>query len=315
MKIWKTLAQANDDLIALNTVSAVTIGNFDGVHRGHQMIIKRTVELAKQLFGQAVVISFTNHTDYFLGHEPPLLNQPAIRKELLAKLGLDALLEVEFNHEFASLTPETFFEFWLLEGLKARSVVVGHDFKFGAAGRGNYQLLQQLSMAQKIASEQIAAVTEAGQIISSSKIRQLISAGNIELANKMLGYSFEIKGVVVHGEQRGRSMGFPTANIHLESQYLLPAYGVYLVEFIVEGKMFYGVTGVGVKPTFGINAPLIEVHILDAALDLYEKEVRVRFLKFLRPEIHFPDAESLKLQIARDVEASRSYIEIIRECK
>jgi riboflavin kinase/FMN adenylyltransferase len=309
MKIWKTLEQANQDMNALNAFSAITIGNFDGVHRGHQVIIGRTLELAKSLSGQAIVVSFSNHTDNVLGDQPPLLNQPEIRTGLLSGLNVDGLLMVDFNREFAALTPEMFFEKWLVEGLKVRAIVVGYDFKFGAEGRGNYQLLQELCNAKSIIHEQMEAVTEDGHIISSSKIRQLIMDGKIELANKMLGYHFEIAGTVVHGEQRGRRMGFPTANIQLGPQYLLPAYGVYLVEFFVNGKAFFGIANVGKKPTFGSYAPLIEVHILDNHLDLYQKEARVRFLKFIRPETQFVNVETLKKQIAKDIEMARIYIQ------
>ncbi len=306
MKIWEKLGEAKQDLT--NTISAVTIGNFDGVHRGHQMIIRSTIELARQLSGQAIVVSFSNHTDGIVGERPPLLNQPVIREELLSKLGVDGLLVIEFNREFAELTPEIFFEQWLVKGLKTRAIVVGYDFKFGAAGRGDYQLLQQLCNPKDIVHKQIDAVREDGQIISSSMIRQLISAGKIELANEMLGYHFEIVGTVAHGEQRGRTLGFPTANIQLDPQYLLPAYGVYLVEFVVEGKTFLGVAGVGVKPTFGIYAPMIEVYVLDTEQDFYNKTVRVRFLRFLRAETQFTDADALKKQIAVDVNMARIYL-------
>jgi riboflavin kinase / FMN adenylyltransferase len=310
MKIWKTLAEANEQLSALKTVSAVTIGNFDGVHQGHQAIIGRTIELAKRISGQAVVVSFSVHTEFALGHQPPLINQPVIRDELLSKLGFDALLEIEFDREFSALSPETFFQTWLVEGLKACSLVVGYDFRFGFEGRGDFNLLQQLCVAKQIMIEQIAAVAENEEIISSSKIRKLIAKGDIELANKMLGYPFEIAGVVVQGEQRGRILGFPTANIHLDPQYLLPAYGVYLVEFVVDRVIYYGIANVGVKPTFGVYTPLIEVHLLDTCLDLYQKEVRIRFLIFIRPEIRFSDAEALKTQIAKDVQVSRTYLHI-----
>lgn len=306
MKIWETLGEARQDLT--NTVSAVTIGNFDGVHRGHQMIIRSTIESARQISGQAIVVSFSNHTDAIVGERPPLLNQPVIRQELLSELGVDGLLVIEFNREFAELTPEIFFEEWLVKGLKTQAVVVGYDFKFGAAGRGDYQLLQQLCNPKDIVHKQIPAVREDGQIISSSMIRQLITAGKIELANKMLGYHYQIVGTVAHGEQRGRTLGFPTANIQLAPHYLLPAYGVYLVEFMVGDKTFSGVAGVGVKPTFGIYAPLIEVYVLDTEQDFYNKAVKVRFLKFLRAETQFSDAAALKKQIAADVQRARMYL-------
>jgi riboflavin kinase/FMN adenylyltransferase len=308
MKIWHSLAQANHELLSKKTNSTVTIGNFDGVHRGHQAIIGRTIQLAKQISGQAVVVSFTNHTEKFLGEQPGLLNQPVIRRELMAQLGLDALLEIKFDEHFAALTPEDFFQIWLVEGLQAHAVVVGHDFRFGAGARGDFQLLQILNVDNRMSIEQMPAVAENGEIISSSRIRQLIAAGSIEIANKMLGYPFEIEGIVVKGEQRGRTLGFPTANIHLGPEFLLPAYGVYLVDFTVDGVLYNGIANVGVKPTFGVYSPLIETYLLDTNIDLYQKNARIRFLRFIRPEIRFSDSEALKKQMIKDVQAGRRYL-------
>jgi riboflavin kinase/FMN adenylyltransferase len=308
MKIWHSLAQANHELLSQKTNSAATIGNFDGVHRGHQAIIGRTIQLAKQISGQSVVVSFTNHTEKFLGEQPELLNQPVIRRELMANLGLDALLEIKFDERFAALTPEDFFQIWLAEGLQAHAIVVGHDFRFGAGARGDFQLLQKLNLNNRMFIEQMPAVAENGEIISSSRIRRLLAAGNIEIANKMLGYPFEIEGIVVKGEQRGRTLGFPTANVHLGPEFLLPAYGVYLVDFTVDGVLYNGIANVGVKPTFGVYRPLIETHLLDTDIDLYQKNARIRFLRFIRPEIRFSDSEALKKQMNEDVQAGRRYL-------
>jgi riboflavin kinase/FMN adenylyltransferase len=309
MRIWNSLEQAKQELKILKAATAVTIGNFDGVHRGHQVIIERTVQLAKAFSGQAVVISFASHTETVLGKQPQLLNQPDIRKGLLAKLGVDALLEIEFNQQFATLSPEAFFQTWLVDGLRAQAIVIGYDFRFGAKGRGDFNLLQNLCASQQIIIEQIPPVQDQGDIISSSIIRQLIAGGDIELANRMLGYPFEIMGEVVLGEQRGRSLGFPTANIHLAPEYVLPAYGVYLVSFEALGQAYYGVASVGVKPTFGVYSPLIEVHLLDTTIDLYHKEARVRFLRFIRPEIRFRSVDELKEQIVRDIVIARKYLD------
>lgn len=311
MKIWNSLNQAKKYLTDLKINTAVTIGNFDGVHQGHQVIIQRTINLAREISGQAVAISFASHTDNAFGQQPPLLNQPVIRRELLAKMGLDALLEIEFDQQFAALLPEVFFQTWLVAGLKTRGIVVGYDFRFGSEGRGDFKLLQNLSSKKQIIVEQIPPVSENGEIISSSKIRQLIATGNIELANKMLGYPFVITGEVVPGEQRGRNLGFPTANIHLEPTYLLPAFGVYLVDFeIVEGK-YYGVANVGLKPTFGVALqPLTEVHLFGTTIDLYQKQARIRFLSFIRPEIRFKDSETLKRQISADVKKAQELLTI-----
>ncbi len=308
MQIWNSIKQAAQSIAAANTYSAITIGNFDGIHRGHQAIIRRTVELGQAKNLLSMVLTFTNHTGSFLGERPLLLNQPGLRRELLRRQGLDAILEVEFDHELAKLHPEPFFNEWLVERLRARAIVVGHDFKFGAKGSGDYRLLRRIGSERQIDIEQIPPIHANGIIISSSKIRQLIRHGQIELANQMLGYRFAIIGEVVAGEQRGRRLGFPTANIRLAPEYLLPAYGVYLVAFTVEGQTYDGIAGVGVKPTFGVYDPLIEVHIFDLSMDLYNKTVQIEFVRFIRPEIHFPNADTLRQQITKDIETAKGFI-------
>jgi riboflavin kinase/FMN adenylyltransferase len=308
MQIWNSIEQAAASITMADTYSVVTIGNFDGVHRGHQAIIRRTVELAQAMKLLPVVFTFANHTDGLLGERPRLLNQPSIRRELLERQGLKALLEVEFDRELAELSPELFFKRWLVDRLRAQALVIGHDFKFGAGGSGDYRLLRQLGAANRIAIEQIPPVLENGVVVSSSIIRRLIMEGKIEPANRMLGYSFAITGEVAAGAQRGRSLGFPTANISLEPEYLLPAYGVYLTAFSVDGQIYYGVGSVGVKPTFGEHSPLIEVHLFDVTLDLYHKTVAVAFLKFIRPEIRFSSADALREQIVKDVAIGKKLV-------
>ncbi|MGD8400262.1 MAG: bifunctional riboflavin kinase/FAD synthetase [Bacillota bacterium] len=308
MQIWKTILQARQELGQSKTTTVVTIGNFDGVHRGHQAIMARTVELARERGGLAVVVTFHNHTDGFWGEPPFLLNNPAMRRQLLTKQGIDRMLEVEFDRNFAALEPEAFFHTWLREGLRAQAVVVGYDFVFGARKRGNYQLLHSLGREARIVVEQIPPVYETGEIISSSKIRQLLAEGQIDRANQMLGYRFVIAGEVAHGAKIARKMGFPTANIQLSERYLLPCYGVYLVKLGFQNKGFYGLANVGIKPTFGKSLPLVEVYLFDVELDLYHQPVQVEFLKFIRPENRFSGPEALQKQIARDIEVAKGYL-------
>jgi riboflavin kinase/FMN adenylyltransferase len=308
MQIWKTILQAGQELSRTKKSTAVTIGNFDGVHRGHQAIMARTVELARERDMMTVVLTFHNHTDGFLGEPPFLLNNPAMRRKLLAKQGIDRLLEVEFDRNFAALEPETFFHTWLRERLHAQAVVVGYDFVFGARKRGNYQLLQSLGREAGMIIEQIPPVYDAGEIISSSKIRQLLAEGQINRANQMLGYPFVIAGEVTHGAKVARKMGFPTANLQLPECYLLPCYGVYLVKLGFQNKGFYGLANVGIKPTFGKFQPMVEVYLFDVELDLYHQPVQVEFLKFIRPENRFSGPEALQKQITRDIAVAKSYL-------
>lgn len=309
MQIWNSIEEAGRAIAGAHAYSAVTIGNFDGVHRGHQAIIQRIAALSREYRLLSVVLTFATHTGNLLGKQPPLINPPDLRRELLKHQGLDAVLEVRFDEQLAKLRPERFFQEWLVERLRVKNMVIGHDFKFGAGGAGNYHLLNNLAKSQSIHIEQIPVVlSSGGTAISSSKIRHLIRHGHMEQANEMLGYPFTMIGEVVEGEQRGRSLGFPTANICPAPEYLLPAYGVYLVNFTVEEKKYSGIASVGVKPTFGIHDPLIEVHLFDVSLDLYHKTARVEFVKFIRPEVRFRNAADLKKQIAKDIETARETI-------
>lgn len=300
--------QARLALKQMKRTTVVTIGNFDGVHRGHQAIMDRTVELARELRSLAVVVSFTNHSEAVLGEAPFLINTPSIRREMLQRQNLDALLEVPFDRNFAALTPTVFFETWLIQALGVAALVVGYDFKFGASGQGDFQLLKELTAGRAIRLERIAPVYEGGEIISSSKIRQLLAEGQLETANQMLGYGFIIEGQVINGEKLGRKLGFPTANIRLESAYLLPCYGVYLVRLFTGDHAYYGLANVGIKPTFGQYQPLIEVYLLDVELNLYGQMVRIEFMHFIRPESRFSGPEALKTQITSDVESARALL-------
>lgn len=311
MKVWQSILMARRELTAEKIQTAVTIGNFDGVHRGHQQIMKQTVELARKRGLMAIALTFLNHTESLLGEPPLLINMPSLRRELLAKQGLDAVLEVAFDQDLAELTPETFLKTWLLEGLRARLIVVGYDFRFGCEGRGDFQLLRDFGVTHGLEVERIAPVLEGGTVIGSSKIRQLLAEGNLELANQMLGYPFVIEGAVVTGEQLGRTMGFPTANIRLEPRYLLPCYGVYLVRMLVGTRSYFGIANVGIKPTFQGSTPLVEVYLFDVEINLYQQLVRVEFLRFIRPENRFVGLEALKQQIEKDVETAKGMLELL----
>lgn len=313
MKIWNSILQARQEINKLKKSSVVTIGNFDGVHRGHQAIIRQTIANARRLDSLAVALTFANHTESVLGEAPLLINQPLMRRKLLTEQGLDALLEVEFSENFAGLEPDTFFNTWLIEGLNSRAIVIGHDFRFGSGGRGDYRLLEQVAVERGILLEKIAPVIEDGEIISSSKIRQFLAEGRLEQANRMLGYNFLIEGEVIEGEQLGRKLGYPTANVRLEPKYLLPCYGVYLVRTFVNNQPYFGIANVGIKPTFGKCHPLVEIYLFEVELNLYHKIITVEFLRFIRPENRFAGPEALRRQIARDVEIAQGFLKDLIE--
>lgn len=313
MRIWNSILQARQEINKLKKYSVVTIGNFDGVHRGHQAIIRQTITNARRLDGLAIALTFANHTESLLGEAPLLINQPLVRRKLLTEQGLDALLEVEFSESLAGLDPEIFLNTWLIEGLNSRGIVIGHDFRFGSGGRGDYRFLEQAAAERGILLEKIAPVIENGEIVSSSKIRQHLAEGRLEQANRMLGYNFLIEGEVIKGEQLGRKLGYPTANVRLEPKYLLPCYGVYLVRTFVDNQFYFGVANVGIKPTFGKYSPLVEIYLFEVEPDLYHKNIRVEFLRFIRPENRFAGPEALRGQIARDVEIAQGFLKELIE--
>ena len=307
MKIWHKFTEVAEKLKDKSTV--VTIGNFDGVHRGHQKIIQRTVTLARELDCLAVVLTFANHTTTVLGSQSLLINPPVIRRNLISAQGIEALLEVAFDQRLAATTPEKFFEEYLLNLLHIKALVVGHDFRFGRAGAGDYQLLQQLETTKQLVLEQISPLTQDQFVISSSKIRQFLQQGDLAAANQMLGYRYFIIGVIQRGKQLARKMGFPTANLILDSTYLIPKYGVYLVSCNFGNKLYYGIANLGIKPTFGGRVPLLEVHLFETTLNLYDQEIQVDFLKFIRTEQLFAGMEQLQVAIENDIQIAKHYLD------
>jgi riboflavin kinase / FMN adenylyltransferase len=243
-----------------------------------------------------------------VGEKPLLINSLQTRRELLMKQGIDALLEIAFDQKMSQLEPEDFFQVWLVDGLYAKELIIGYDFKYGKQGRGDFDLLQQLGVLYSVKIEQIPPVQENAEVISSSRIRQLLLSGDLEQANKMLGYSFMIEGRVAHGEKRGRGLGFPTLNIHRDPDYILPCYGVYLVRVSAMGQIFFGLANVGIKPTFGEYTPRAEVYLFDVVINLYDEAVKVEFLKFIRKEIHFSGTAALISQVEQDIRSAKDLL-------
>lgn len=314
MRIWNSLGCAREELARAAVHTVVTIGNFDGVHLGHRAIFNRTLELAKSLNSLAVAVTFANHTESLWSKKPPLITTMAVRRALLSELAIDGLLEIEFDRNFAALEPETFFQSWLIDGLRARGLVVGYDFHFGNRARGDFDLLRRLGEAGQVRIERVPPLNIDGEAVSSSRIRELLANGRIEAANRMLGGCYRWTGTVVHGEQRGRTLGFPTANLPLDPEFMVLRFGVYLVRVRVEGMEtnpdgYFGLGSVGVKPTFGHYDPLLEVYLIDFGQDLYSREVTVEFLHFIRAEIHFPNAAALVSQMRRDLETARKLLQ------
>lgn len=296
--------------------AVVTIGNFDGVHLGHQEILTQAIQRAKARGGVSVAYTFRPHPQYALrtDNPPKLLMTYDEKLEALGRLGVDYAVEEPFTREFSSISPEEFFTERLFKGLGAQAIVVGYDFAFGKGREGHLEKLEVLARAAGVELTIVAPCKVDGEIISSSRIRNHLLSGSIPEANALLGRQFFYRGVVVRGEGRGRKIGFPTANLRLEDKLVLP-YGVYAGTSLVDGVEYASVTNIGVRPTFqaaaaaGVPATmelaLIEVHLLDQTIDLYGRTLEVRFAQRLRDERKFSGIDALKEQIGKDVAETR----------
>jgi len=295
------------------TDAAITIGSFDGVHVGHQKIIKTVIERAEKKSIPSIAFTFFPHPAVVLRSisEPYYLTTPAVREALLHSAGIDHCITLNFNREMANLDALSF-----LQGLKDRTgfseLVIGYDFALGKNREGSIDRLQYLAKQLGYNLTVVApAQIPAGETVSSSRIRQLLSAGLVEEAEQLLGRRFSLSGTVIHGDGRGRTIDIPTANLQVDAQQLLPLNGVYATYAIYHDDAHLSVTNIGVKPTVtnvSYAVRTIETHILDRRMDLYDKPLRIEFIKYLRPEQKFPSFTALKNQIHQDIEATREAV-------
>jgi riboflavin kinase/FMN adenylyltransferase len=297
----------------------VAIGNFDGVHRGHQAVIGEAVRGAKPAGVPAAVLTFEPHPRRFFRPDTPpfLLTRLRTKARVVASLGVDVLFALRFNAAMAGQSAEAFIDDVLLAGLRARHVVIGYDFVFGKGRRGSPELLRDrlaaagvgATIMPPVASPEAAPDSDTeGLIYSSTGVRDALKAGDPAAAARLLGRPFEIEGHVRRGDARGRLLGFPTANIWL-GDYLRPALGVYAVRVRIDGaagRTVEGVANLGLRPTFGGVEPRLEVHLFDFTGDLYGRRLCVALIVFLRPERKFDGIEALKAQIATDAGAARA---------
>jgi riboflavin kinase/FMN adenylyltransferase len=291
------------------TRPVVTIGNFDGVHAGHRRIVELTLEKARARGGAAVAYTFRPHPQVALRPEAnvPLLSTYDEKLELLQAAGLDVVIEEPFSREFSTTSAEEFFTDVLLRRIGAEAVVIGYDFAFGKGRQGHLEALSAFCKQTGVELTVVPPLRVDGEIVSSSRIRQHLGAGEVDVAAHLLGREFFYRGVVIRGDGRGRKIGFPTANLsmeHLEQKLALP-YGVYATRVVLEGETIDSVTNVGVRPTFQGSPPLIETHLLDRDVDLYGRDLEVRFVRRLREEKKFQGIGELKAQIAEDVVQAR----------
>lgn len=300
MRVFSSVEEASTSELA---GCAVCLGNFDGVHLGHQALF----EEAKR-HGPAVAFTFHPHPGRVLQPElaPKLIALQPRKLELLEACGLFAAICQPFSREYAKTTPEEF-ERSVLDGVRAGAVVVGYDFTYGAKRAGTVQTLEQACRARGASLQVVPPVTIDGVVVSSSKIREYLLEGRVEAAARLLGRPFDLDGTVVPGDGRGRTLGFPTANIDTQNE-LRPPPGVYAVRVRDAAGWHGGAANIGVKPTFGGTEVTIEAHLLDYSSDLYGQRLRVEFLERLRPERRFASVAELSGQIARDLEAARAAV-------
>jgi len=288
--------------------TAVAAGNFDGLHLGHQKILRSLVERARREKLRSVVLTFSPHPEKVLGgRQIAMIQTLAQRLEGFRRSGVQAVLVAPFTRTFAGLSVTDFIERVLVGSLGARDIVVGEDFRFGSGRRGDIRSLKLAGGSLSFRVHTVSPVRKSGVVVSSSRIRQLLAEGAVEQAAVFLGRPYEIAGRVVGGSARGRTLGFPTANVGAENE-IIPA-GVFLTSTVVGGKEHPSVTNIGTRPTFGCGPLRIETFLLNFRGDLYRRRVGLRFLSKLRPERAFPSRESLVSQIRSDVLAAVRYFE------
>lgn len=301
------------------TRPVVTIGNFDGIHRGHRAILDTIVSRAKEVGGEAVVYTFEPHPRKVLRPESArgLLATLEQKTELLAEAGVDAAIVEPFTMEFAATGAEEFIRVCLKKRLDPIEVYVGYDFHFGRRREGSMRLLSELGPRLGFAVTIIPEVTLDDGDVNSTRIRELLAEGEPERAARMLGRPYTVRGPVVAGEKVGRTLGFPTANLAVENE-ILPAPGVYAgrIRFLDHGSPSLGevlpvVTNVGSRPTFAAGEIRAEAHVLDWSGDLYGRRIELSFLVRLREERKFENVDALKVQIAKDVAETRSHLEVL----
>ena len=282
------------------------LGFFDGVHLGHQALLAECRRLAEQANCRAGVVTFLGHPDTLLtGETPPLINTPADRRRLLCRYGVDNLIELPFDRELMTMPWQDFFRLLLDKG--AAGLVCGSDFRFGHKGAGSADLLRTACEAEGIPCTIVPQQMLEGVRISSTHIRSLLEAGEMEAAVRFLGHPHVLTGQVISGRKLGRTLGIPTANLALPESCVTPAFGVYACKATVDGGEYLAVTNVGTRPTVEGHHVTVEPWLLDFDGDLYGKELTLEFYKFLRPEERFSSLEELRREILKNAEQTRQY--------
>jgi riboflavin kinase/FMN adenylyltransferase len=309
MKTFNHLDQINEPF----NHAVITIGNFDGVHIGHQALFHEAIEKAEAIDGTSVAMTFEPHPLRVMkqNNHPPLITLYEQKSELIERTGIDVLICVPFTLEFAALSAEQFVRDLLVRKIGMKAIVVGQDYSFGKNRQGDLDLLKSFGPEygfEVIVAGWIKSARALAERISSTRIRQLVTDGRMEQAEKMLGRNYQIRGKVVTGRDRGgKVLGIPTANINLYDE-LCPKTGIYAVTVECEGKQHRGVANIGYSPTFEDHEFTVEVHILDFSANIYGKKIRVNFIKRIRDEIKFSNISELIDQIKIDITAAHEIL-------
>ena len=292
--------------------TALAIGNFDGVHRGHAALLNRLVDAAHGAGLPATILTFEPHPREFFApaSAPARLTTLREKLELLSDAGVAQVMVCRFNADFAALSAQQFVDRVLLNGLRTRHLIIGDDFRFGKGRAGDFAMLQAAGERSGFTVEAMGSVTLDGGRVSSSSVREALAVGDMEQAAALLGRPYVIDGSVRHGEKVGRQLGFATANIRIKHNPL-PMSGVFAVEVSgIDGQLLPGVANLGIRPTVGGIRPILEVHLFDFDRDIYGAHLSVRFVHKLRNEQRFPNLDALKAQIALDAVAARAFFKL-----
>ncbi|MSR23284.1 MAG: bifunctional riboflavin kinase/FAD synthetase [Gemmatimonadetes bacterium] len=295
--------------------TVVTVGTFDGVHRGHWAVLERIRARAAETSSRTVLVTFHPHPLRIVRPEvaPRLLTTPVEKKEILAESGLDFAVFLQFTHALSYYSPRRFVEEILVGRLGVGELVIGYDHGFGRGRSGDVDTLVEIGSELGFKVEVVGPVDMGEGPVSSTRIRDAVSAGEMELARAGLGRPYSLRGIVVRGDGRGRTLGFPTANLQVGSpDKLLPPPGIYAVRGVLRSGTFPGALHLGPRPTFQGSAPSIELHLLDFDRDVYGEEVRVDIIKFLRPVVPFESAEALVRQMRLDLGRAREVLDADR---
>jgi riboflavin kinase/FMN adenylyltransferase len=287
----------------------ITIGNFDGVHLGHQSIILRALEVSKSLNIPLLVMSFLPTPQAFFNKPKPSLSSFKEKHLMLEKIGVDKHLIVNFNLSFSEITAEDFINKILVNRLNIRHCIIGDDFRFGKNRKGGLKMLESCSSKHQFATESSSSILYNQKRISSSKIRRLLASGDFLQASKLLGRKFSIEGKVIHGNKKGRTIGFPTINVPIKRK-ISPILGVFAVTVEIDGQSHYGVCNLGKRPTIGGEHTLLEVYVFNFSKEAYGKDAKVIFNSKIRDEKKFESFADLKTQIELDTKKARDYFGI-----